>query len=282
MHKMQRWWTKRSAGLLLGGSLALSVVCGMLSCSALNPSFVELFAPEGSIPALPIENPPGHVAILLANNTVFDPALVTYLSSQGVDLGDLTTLRPRVRFTTRVTFVDNSFLDLEFVDGSNIFQNRVDTGNGPMFAGALPPDLTQNTKTNAVVLCDVARVEVLDPVEVFVPVFLKIIMITPATPQNPAQPILAGTMAPQFRPLLVDVLNADGAVVLQRNFGIRDVPPVATGLTCGSVVGMIMSGTLRVTFVSDENGVNNPGYVTTDIQGAATNPGRFQFRMSIR
>ncbi len=262
---------------------ALSLaITGLAGCSALNPSFVGLLVPDGAVPATTIENARGHVVFIFVNNTEFDPTLVAYLRDQGVDVDD-PNLRPRVRFRVRFTFVDDSFLSVEFIDGSEVFQTQVDVGNGSEFVGLLPPDLTQNEKNNAVVLCDVARVEIeQNLVEVFVPVFLKQVRIQPPTDQNPAQTIFQMAFQPQFVPLEVDQVDADGAVTLLRNFGVRDVPAPPENLACGSAVAGILSGTLSVPFISDENGVNNPGFLNTDIQRQAAIPGRYQFRLEVR
>jgi hypothetical protein len=52
---------------------------------------------------------------------------------------------------------------------------------------------------------------------------------------------------------------------------------------CGAAVSFVVEGTLAVSFEGNVGGFGNfPSFFEGDLQAAAQNPGRFQFRTSVR
>jgi hypothetical protein len=261
-------------------------------CSSLfNPSFINLIATPvidstGRVPSITIDNAPGHVPIVFVNNTVFDQNLLNYFNSIGIDTSD-PNLRPRVRVRTDIGYVNGNSITLEFIDGSDLVQSSVQTGEGVQQNPLVPTDLTENDLTNAVAICDVSIVRPgggLDgsgtSVEVFVPAFLK--QITVVVNDLITTRELDETVSPQFVALQQDDVDENQNVTLQRNYDLRDAPVPATDLLCGTVVGFTLSGTLRLPFVQDELGATVPGYLDTDAAAQASVPGRFEFATTVR
>ena len=244
----------------LAASVVMVVLAALLGgCSSfLNPAFVRMVAgdsPDTSVLGpITLANAPGHVPIMFVNNTRFDQNLLDYLESIGIDTSD-PELRPRVRVRVTIQYVSGASNTIEFLDGSDIIQGPVQTAAG----------------THA-------------SVEVFVPVFLKIIQLVEISER---EDVFVGrdlerTIPPQFTVLRSDDVDANNNVTLQRNFDVRDVPVQVTNVQCGSVVGFILSGTLRVPFVEDELGQVVPGWEDTDFSSEASSPGRFEFQTAVR
>ncbi len=263
-------------------SLLALCATGMLlcACTAFNPAFVNLFSSNGSAGFATLPNAPGHVVVALANQTEIDERLLTFLRPK-LNLTDAQarTLRPRIRMRLRVTYVDGTFQTLEFIDGS---RNLVD----PTFDAQAFPDLNQNDLNNAVALCDVARVEV-EPgtsIEVFIPVELiqyQLVLATTVGGGNVTTFQQRGTLAPQFRSLQVDDVDADGNVTLQRNIGVRDVPSPTPNVICGSVVAITVKGTLAVPFL-DVVSASTPSYDIGDAATIARIGGRYEFIVTVQ
>ena len=255
---------------------------GMLACActAFNPAFVNLFSSGGTSGFATLPNAPGHVVVALANQTEIDERLLSFLAPK-LNLTDAQkrALRPRIRMRLRVTYIDGTFQTLEFIEGS---RNLVD----PTFDAQAFPDLNQNDLNNAVVLCDVARVEV-EPgtsIEVFIPVELLQYQLVETTSVGGGvtsgfQP--RGTLLPQFRTLRTDDVDADGNVTLQRNIGVRDVPSPTPNVICGSVVAITVKGTLAVPFL-DVVSADKPSYDIDDAATVARIGGRFEFIVTVQ
>lgn len=282
----------RLAAAAKGVCLAAVPLVASTGCSSIfNPSFINLVATPvvdstGRVPSITLDNAPGHVPVVFINNTRFDQNLLDYFQSIGIDTSD-DNLRPRVRVRTDIRYVNGNTITLEFIDGSDIVQNSVQTSEGAQQNPLVPRDLVENDLTNIVAICDVSIVqpgggidEAGTSVEVFVPAFLKEVQIVVNDLVTTRE--LNETIQPQFVALQQDEVDDNRNIILQRNFDIRDAPVPATNLLCGSVVGFTLSGTLRVPFVQDELGAVVPGYLDTDTAAQASIPGRFEFITNVR
>jgi len=262
----------RSVWLVLV-ALALPLV----SCDAFNPAFLSLVTPAGVVPT--IENPSGHVVLSVINNAEMDERLIDYLdASLNFTDAQKRELRPRIRLRIRATFTDGSFQTIEFVTGT---PGIVD----PDFNAESFTDLDQNTLDNAVVVCDVASVQI-EPgteVEVFIPVELTEFELVES------QTTGGGTVVefeerqripPQFRGLQVDDVDEDGNTILQRNVGIRNVPTPIGGLLCGSVVAIVINGALSVPFLDGVS--SDPSYDVGDEATVAGIGGRYEFQVFVQ
>ena len=260
-----------------------TVGLGLLGCSAFNPAFVDLIAGDAAGGFATIDNAPGHVVVTFINNAEVDERLVDYLvSAEGGGLtltpAERRALKPRVRFRILVTFTNGTEQRFEFVDGS---VNLIDQD----FDAAAFPDLNQNDLDNAVVACDVARVELLpgSPVEVFAPVeLLAYELVEVASAGGGTQRTefeLRERIPPQFRTLQQDDVDADQNVLLQRNIGVRDMPAPVDPL-CGSVVAFVLNGVLRVPFLTGVD--DNPSYDRDDQATVAGIGGRYEFVVSVQ
>jgi hypothetical protein len=256
----------------------LALLPTLSSCGAFNPAFVSLFDTEGTGAFQSIPNAPGHVVVTVVNNAEIDERLLTFLESRLVLTdAEKRALRPRVRMRVRVTFTDGTFQTIEFITGS---PNLVD----PAFDAQAFTDLNQNDLDNAVVVCDVASVQI-EPgsqIEVFVPVELtayELIEITGAGGDTVGTTFEARERrAPRFRALQVDDIDEDGNTLLQRNIGIRDVPSPVTSAACGSVIPIVISGVLSVPFsITDE-----PSFDLADDTTIAGIGGRYEFLVSVQ
>lgn len=271
-----------ASAFLCSVALAVSLL-GAGSCSAFNPAFVDVVAPGGA--ASTIDNAPGHVVIQFVNNAEVDERLIAYITSDDggdLDLTDLERrqLRPRVRLRVQVTFTDGSINIVEFVDGSARLVDQA-------FDVTALPDLNQNDFSNAVVLCDVARVEIAPQtdIDVFVPVPLVQYEIVEVVDANDivvgVTAVAREVSAPQFRPLQVDQTDADGNVLVRRNIGVRDVPSPIPEPLCGSVVTIVMNGVLSVPFL-DEFGIEVPSFDQNDDSSVGGIGGRYEFVVGVR
>ena len=262
------WWPH----WLLGG---IWLVLG--GCDALSPSFTSLL--DGGTGALTaIDNAPGHVILAFVNRAEVDERLIAYLeSAEGGSLvltnAEKRALTPRVRFRVQVTFSDGEQIIVEFVDGSTALVQ-------PGFGAQSEADLNQNTLNNVVALCDVASVEVLSPIEVFVPVQWRVFTFVEPTQNSPGEFRVTAFQGPEFSNLETDVVDAGLNTLLRRNIGVRDGPAPLANPLCGSVVTIILDGVLSVPFRDDLGGV--PGFVLDDLQSAATLGGRYEFRISVQ
>ena len=261
-------------------ALAAAVIPALFSagCGAFNPAFVNV-ATGGTGGFTTIPNPPGHVVVAFVNNTQFDERLIGYLAPQ-LDLteDEIRLLTPRVRGRLRVTFADGTFVTVEMVSGSKSFIE-------PGFDANAFPDLNQNDLTNLVVQCDVASVT-LEPgafVEVFIPVELTgfELLENTADAGNPTfmfEP--RQTIAPQFRVLQTDDVDADGNVILRRNVGTRDRVHPTRDVICGGVIEITIQGSLSVPFLDGASTAP-----TVDIENepqVAGIGGRFSFRTTVQ
>jgi hypothetical protein len=248
-------------------------------CSAFNPAFLDVLdtSGEGRFSTLPAA--PGHVVISFSNNATIDERLVNFLLSEdlpagrpGVTLSDLDrrSLRPRVRFRVLVTFLDGTDQVIEFVNGSRVVD--------PRFAAQSEPDLNQIDFNNAVVLCDVARVEFLPqtPIEVFIPAQIQQWRFLPATDTREDSFRLEGLIPPFFRALTVDTEALPG------NIGARDVPAAFDNPLCGAVVTIVLEGVLQVPFLNIAEAGGNPSFDITDVNTAGRIGGRYDFTVSVR
>ncbi len=265
-------------GLLLLCSMAISIGatgCGFDARDALNPAFVDFLGPAviGS-PSGPTSS--GHVVIAFRNDTRFDEQLLTYLVEQGLDPTILEDpdLRPRVRMVVQITFVNDETLIVEFNDGSA-------TVIDPAFDASTVPELLETQQDNLVVQCDVSRVNLVGLPSVFLPTF-----VTTTTFDNAQFVVLTRrdlTIAdPRFVQLQVDQVDDLGNPVILRNVGVRNQPAPAVGPNCGSVVTLVMSGTLKINFSPNGAGALVPGFLDTDIDSQEESPGRYQITVGIR
>ncbi len=275
--------TSRSLRRAFRTLLVIGAAIWLGSCSAFNPAFVDVVAPGGG--GANIDNAPGHVVIQFVNNAEVNERLLSFLESDeggGLVLTDAEKrdLRPRLRMRLLITFTDGSQTTVELIDGSS---NLV----SPLFDTAAEPDLDQNDLDNAVVLCDVARVEVLpdSDIEVFIPVPLEQYEIVEVVNENDVvvglQAVLRQFILPQFSPLEVDGIDMDGNVVVQRNIGIRDVLSPVNNLLCGSVVTIVLEGELSVPFL-DQFNIEEPSFDQDDPQSVGSIGGRYQFIVGVQ
>ena len=253
-------------------------LCG---CNAFNPAFLDLFAAGGTSSFATLPNAPGHVVIGLSNQTDIDERLLNFLLAK-LDLSEAEAqaLRPRIRMRVRITYVDGTFQTVEFIDGSS---DLVD----PDFDAQAFPDLNQNDLNNAVVLCDVASVEV-EPgtnVEVFIPVELIQYELVESTTTGGGTVFTEferrGALAPVFWPIQVDEVDEDGNVTLQRNVGVRDVPSPTPNVICGSVVVITVKGTLAVPFL-DVVSPDIPSLDQDDLATVSRIGGRYEFIVTVQ
>ncbi len=295
------------AAMLLGPALA---GCELNTASLFNPAFVDVVASgDGANELATINNAPGHVPVMFVNNTRFSAQLTSYLEAlnadrrlSGVDplSTDLSNLRPRLRVPVRVTYAnaEDSVLTFEFIDGDGVvevdtFSEEDETGEedaGLVTEAPTDPRLTERDLTRLVATCDVARVEVLESAQVFVPVFVRTIDIE--TPEFGGRiRVVEQIDPPQFRPVLVDELNDDFSITLLRNFSFEDGPAPAENLRCGAVVGIVLSGTVAVPFTGPETNASDefiqnqdevPGFINTDNAAEASIPGRYRFDTTVR
>ncbi len=290
MRMPHRWRPDRGQRLLRVGAAVVAITAPLwgAACGALNPAFVDTLAfvdQDSIIASSTLENAPGHIPVILVNNTIFSSELLAFMERvQPSSIPDDENLRPRVRFTVLVTFTDGNSTTFEFVDGSQLVQGDPIVGD-PDFDLAdliLPTDLTENALTNAVVLCDVSLVTPIGFIEMFMPVNLKEIQVEEAGQGTEPTRQLATITRPQFVPLLVDEVDDNNTIIVLRNFGTRDIPAPATNLLCGTVVAIVLNGTLTVPFVVDENGETVPGFLDTDEGSQTSIPGRFDLVLTLQ
>jgi len=265
----------RTGLLIVMGAVFFPQIPG---CGVFNPAFVNLFETPGTDSLATIDNAPGHVIVAFVNNAEVDERLLTFLESPaggGLVLTDeeKRQLRPRVRFRVLITFVTGDQQEIEFVDGSTTFVQ-------PGFNAQSEPDLNQNTQDNVVVVCDVAAINVMDPIEVFIPVTFRVFDFVEPTGLMPGFFRTVQTVPPQFEALEVDDVDQDLNTILQRNIGFRDSPAPVDNLQCGSVVTIVLTGVLSIPFFDLQGGV--PGFDALNLISAASLGGRYEFRVSVR
>jgi hypothetical protein len=269
--------TNRIVSFIVRTHAALgAMVLGMAGCDAFNPAFSSLVAPELSANYATVPNAPGYVVVALQNNVTIDGQLQDWLNPKlSLNPTQIQNLRARIRLQIRITHADNTFKIIEFISGT---QDYVD----PAYADQAVPDLNQNTLTNVVVPCDVASVE-LEPgvdIDVFIPVPLEAYERVEIREGDDVSTEfqLSNLVPPQFQALLEDDLDEGGNVVLRRNFGSSDALSPTTNVTCGSVVAIVVNGTLTVPFLLEAS--SNPSYDQDDDDTVAGIGGRYEFRMS--
>lgn len=273
---------RRPAGRAAHGSrllaCALSVLgLGLDGCGAFNPAFLSVVTPGTGSSG--VQNVSGHVIVTVINNAEIDERLVAYLAPR-LDLteAEIRNLRPRTRMRLLVTFTDNTTQTLEFITGSSEFVD-------PSFDAESAPDLNENDLETAVVLCDVASVQ-LEPgsaIEVFVPVNLTgFELVESQTEGGQTQRTFEPRTQtpPQFRVLQTDDVDEDGNTALRRNIGVRDTVAPVTNLQCGSVIGIVVTGVLSVPFLDGVS--DDPSFDQDDEQTVAGIGGRYAFRASVQ
>lgn len=276
----------------LRGIFGLTSLLGIAACgcsgSVFNPAFISLVNSSGGSAAVTIDNAPGHVVVQFINNAQVDETLINYLrmpTEGGLTLTDseVQNLRPRVRLRVQFTYTNGQVLPFEIVDGSQVL---IDT----RFQATAEADLNQNDLDNAVARCAVSRVEIApgSSIEVFIPVeLLQFNQQEVSTGNNvDVTYVLQDRIPPQFRVLQPDQIDVDGNV-LQGNIGIRDFPAPVIDPVCGTVVAIIMNGTLSVPFlqgVPDPSGsgqLNDPSFDSGDASSVAAIGGRYEFLVTV-
>ncbi len=265
------------------GWCLLVVTAGLWSfgCTAFNPAFLEVVDVGSSADFATIDNAPGHVVVTFINNAEVDERLLNYLlSAGGLVLSDAErrALRPRIRFRVLVTFQGGATMPIEFIDGAaNLIDQRFDTD--------AETDLNQNDLNNVVVLCDVQSVELLpgSQVEVFVPVELieyrqiRVGLIGGIVLQTAFE--VNQVFPPAFRALNTDTVDNDGNIVLRQNIGIRDVAAPVPEPLCGSVISIVLNGSLSVPFLDGVD--DDPSYDQGDLQTVGGIGGRYEFIVTV-
>jgi hypothetical protein len=263
---------------LVSAFFGFALLWSIAGCGVFSPSFVSLIDPSGTSSLTTVENAPGHVVVTVVNNAEVDERLLSFLESApggSLVLTDVEkrALRPRIRFRVRITYVDGQEAIVEFVNGSRrLVQSTFNTSS--------EPDLNQNDLNNVVATCDVASVQVVNPVEVFIPVELRQFGFVEPTGLMPGFFREIGRTLPEFRGLQVDQVDADLNTVARFNIDIRDQPAPANNPRCGSVVAIVVDGVLTVPFREDQMGV--PGFDVTDLDAAGSIGGRYEFRLSVQ
>ncbi|MFQ5495370.1 MAG: hypothetical protein ACE5EX_08315 [Phycisphaerae bacterium] len=262
---------------LLGSLLAVVAGC----TDTLSPDFVNVIDPGGSLNLVTLDPGPGHVVVAFVNNATVDERLLNFLeNSGGVQLTpeEKQNLHPLIRATLQVTFADLTVLEIEAVTGNT---KLVQQGfQAPLFDETIPPQTFAR-----VGLCDVISVELLTAdTEFFVPVELtEFELIEVATPTGNVGDVTfeARTRTPpQFQPLRIDDVDAGRNVILLRNVDIRNVPTPVTNPVCGSVIAIVLDGTLSVPFLT---GVSEaPSFDQDDEATRAAIGGRFRFSVTIK
>ncbi len=285
VHRLARrdtsWGSGRVTARLPAGGLRVFICClglGLGGCDAFSPAFTNLLDPAGTAGFATLANAPGHVVITFVNNADVDERVVNFLDGIGGFADDLTdaqkrALNPRFRLRVRVTFTDGTFQLVEFLDGS---ADLVD----PTFVAESEPDLNQNNLNTVVVVCGVARVDIVDPIQVFVPVMWTVFDFVDPTGLNPGFFRVGRQETPRFVTLQVDDVDEDLNTLLQRNIGIRDAPGPVDDPLCGSVVAIVVNGVLSVPFFAQGGGT--PGFDILDARSAASLGGRYEFRVTLR
>jgi hypothetical protein len=229
-----------------------------------------------------LSNPPGHVVIQFINNAEVDERLLNFLvTGGGLILTDTErqSLRPRVRFRVQITFLNGVTSTFEVVDGSStlIDQN---------FANFAEPDLEENDRNSATVICDVGLVQRQPEtdLEVFIPTQITVFRQETLTNPEGGQTVAfteVERIPPQFQALEVDDVDQDNNTVLLRNIGIRNTVVPVTDPLCGSVVTITMTGTLSVPFLP-QSPDNSPSYDQADTPTEATIGGRYEFVVTVQ
>lgn len=263
----------------------LCIALSLLGCgAALNPAFVSIFDPTGTSASL--DNAPGHVIIAFVNDVTVDERLLEYLEGPGgVTLTDeqRENLHPLIRATIRVTFTDQTVLELEAVTGN---PDLVEAG----FARpSIPDDTVPAEVFTRVGICDVASVSlVTTETEVFIPVEItgfELIQLTNDSGNVTGNDFEPRTrIPPQFRPLQIDDVDDNFNIVTLRNVDIRTVPSPVTNPLCGAVIVIALEGTLSVPFLERAGVVvsDAPSFDQDDEATIAAIGGRYQFDVAIK
>jgi len=260
------------AALAAGASICILSACG----DALNPAFLDILGPGIVAPRGP--GSAGHVVVALRNDTIFDDRILQHLISAGLDEEIVTAsgVRPRMRMTFLITFVNGNTMQVQFDDGSSDIVH-------PLASQATQADLARPEQNNVVVQCDVARVDLIrESIQVFVPDFFETTRIDPGDENTPPFRVRVTVDPPQFEVLQIDDVDEFGTITTLRNIDIRDAPAPAIGPNCGSVVTILVSGTLSLPFEISSGGNDVPGVLNTNGVALAASPGRFQINVGIR
>lgn len=280
--RLIRRWCRASQMIACAGAISL----GLGGCGVFNPAFVDLLGSDVGAQFSTIDSPPGHVIVSFINNVEFDDRLINYLIDQGVAISseDRRSIKPLIRMRVRVTFVDRDpttgeqvTADFEFSSGST---EIVD----PAFAQETKADRERAGLQNAVLLCDVAKVEILplSSLEVFIPVEIleyELVNVTGAGGTQATDFEIRGRRDPRFRQLRLDDADdvEDG---LQRNIDQRDFSSQAPFVVCGNAVSFVVSGSLSVPFLTGTD--DNPSFDRADVNTEARIGGRYQIRVSVQ
>jgi hypothetical protein len=119
-------------------------------------------------------------------------------------------------------------------------------------------------------------------VEVFIPVPIEVWEQVEVDEGDQAgtEFIQRAVIAPQFRPLEVDDVDADGNIILRRNIDVRDVLSPTTNVVCGTVIAIVVDGVLTVPFLAGVSA--NPSFDQDDEETEAGIGGRYEFRVSVQ
>lgn len=267
----------RIGSALVQAALSLALFIGPAGCDALNPAFVNVASGGQAIQT--IDNAPGYVVVAVVNNTTMDERLISYLGPQ-LDLSEaeIQSLVPRIRLLVDVTFVDGSTQEIEFITGTpNIVE--------PEFAAQAETDLNQNDLDNTVMLCDVVSVVVDQSagIEVFIPVEMtryELVETSGEGGQIVTEFVPRQAIPPAFETMDVDDIDESGNTILRRNIGIRDTPSPVGQVICGSVVTVLIEGTLTVPFLDEVS--DAPSFDGGDIPTVAGIGGRYSFSVTVR
>ncbi len=267
------------AAAVLAGGMGLAVL-PMGGCDALSPGVVNLLDPTGELGFSSIDNAPGHIVVAVINNAEYDEQLLNFLGDNvpdGLTDEQKRTLRPSFRLRVRVRFddADNTTQIIEMGDDFGIADSAAGEVNLP----------TPASVSNFVVLCkDVAEVtlDTASGVEVFIPVTLRafdFVELTNAAGGTVQVENVTNTDPPRFRVLQRDDVDGNGNVNVLRNIGTRADPGSVMNPICGSVIAIVIEGTLSVPFESSQ--IPGPTFDQNNPASVGSIGGRYQFRLTV-
>lgn len=281
MNRFHVWRRNRlgmaAAVLACGSGLATLPLGG---CDSLSPGFVNLLDPTGDLGFSSIDNAPGHIVIAVINNAEYDEQLLNFLGDNipdGLTDEQKRTLRPSFRLRVRVRFDDAN-------NTTQVIEMGDDFGATDSISGeiSLP---TPSSVSNFVVLCkDVAEVtlDTASGIEVFIPVTLRSFQFVDLTNiAGGAEQVenVTNTDPPRFRVLQRDVVDENGNVEILRNIGVRADPGSVMNPICGSVIAIVIEGTLSVPFESSQ--IFGPTFDQDNPASVGSIGGRYQFRLTV-
>ncbi len=270
--------------------------------SAFNPQFVELFDAGDTGQFTTVQNATGHVPLIFVNRLQYSSQLLEYLGKLNDErrlsglpdgLTSLANLRPRVRMQVLITFENGNTITHEFVAGDGVFETELRPEEDEDLGipeTPVDPQLTEDTLSRLVASCDVASVEIVGDPQVFVPVTVRTIRVEVGDLSQQTR-TLVNTDLPRFWEILQDDVDDNFNITLARNYGVREAPAPALNVTCGSMVGIVLSGAVAAPFTAPEDEPEDefiaeqasvPGFVDTDINAEASIPGRFEFLVTVQ